>query len=73
MKKSFLYRVHEWLADNVKWVQYPNISTRTRPLFRNAMPWSTRALLTLLGSLALPLCGLALFFLGLFAWAALTA
>lgn len=41
------YRVHEWLADHVKWVQYPDISEAnrtTQPRFRwkYAMPLHTR-------------------------------
>ena len=26
MKISFSYRAQEWLADHVKWMQYPNIT-----------------------------------------------
>ena len=67
------FRIHEWLAERVKWIQYPGVSAETRPLFRNAMPWSTRVLLVLFGSILLVVCAIALFFLGILGWAVITA
>jgi hypothetical protein len=69
---SLKFRIHEWFAERVKWVQYPGVST-DGPLFRTAMPWSTRILLVLFGVILLVLCAIALFFLGLLAWAVITA
>lgn len=70
---SFKFRVHEWLAERVKWIQYPNVSGNQRPLFKTAMPWSTRILLVLFGFIILIVCAIALFFLGLLFWAVITA
>lgn len=67
------FRIHEWFAERVKWVQYPDVSTESRPLFRTAMPWSTRILLALFGFIILVICAIALFFLGLLFWAVITA
>lgn len=72
--KSFIYRAHEWLADHCKWVQYPNVrEAQRRPLFKHLMPWSTRALLVLFAVVILPLCAIAMFFLGVLTWATVTA
>lgn len=73
---SILFRAQEWLADRVTWVQYPRIRRLNPPprqVFQHAMPWPLRALLVLVGSGALLVCAVALFFLGLLAWAAITA
>lgn len=68
-------RAHEWLADHVSWVQYPNIRPAgpAPSVWKNQMPWSTRALLVLIGAVAVVVSAVALFFLGLLAWAAITA
>jgi hypothetical protein len=72
---SILFRVQDWLADRVSWVQYPQIRRLSprRALFRHAMPWPTRVLLILVGTSTLLACAIALFFLGLLAWATITA
>ena len=69
------FRAHEWLADRVSWVQYPELRRLSpkRRLFRNEMPWTTRAMLILIGSVLLLGCAVALFFLGVLSWAAITA
>jgi hypothetical protein len=73
MSRSFGYRVHEWLADHCKFVQYPGVRVQRRPFFRYPMPWHIRALLVLIGAVTLPICLIAIFLLGVLAWAALTA
>ncbi|WP_150811202.1 hypothetical protein [Pandoraea sputorum] len=52
MRTSLRFRVHEWLADRVSWVQYPNIravspNAKRAPILRFSvqMPWSTRVML----------------------------
>lgn len=69
---SFGFRIHEWFADHVKWIQYPGVK-QSRPLFNTEMPWSTRVLLVLFGVITLVICAIALFFLGVFFWAVITA
>lgn len=64
---------HEWLADHVGWVQYPNVRQispqpkRRRLAFKTQMPLSTRITLALLGLMALaillPAMAVAAFFL----------
>ena len=66
---------HEWLADHVGWVQYPNIRLVSKPikpkarppLFKHAMPAGTRVALTLLSlmllAILIPAMAAALFFL----------
>ena len=53
MSRSIRYRVHEWLADNVSWVQYPGISDAAKPAFgwQYKMPWEYRIIAVLFGSL----------------------
>ena len=51
MSNSIRYRVHEWFADHVSWVQYPGVSTATRPVFAHQMPWEYRILAVLFGAL----------------------
>jgi hypothetical protein len=68
------FRLHEWLADRTSWVQYPSLRVKPAvPVFKHPLPWSTRALLVLFAMIVLPLCAIALFFLGLLFWAMLTA
>lgn len=69
---SLTYRVHEWLADHCKWIQYPNISTDRAPLFKNQMPLPTRIFLVVIGVALIGACFVATFFLALFFWAILT-
>jgi hypothetical protein len=71
---NIVQRAHEWLADHVSWVQYPRITPMRRvSFFKTQMPWPTRVALVLFGSTTLVICAIALFFLGLLFWAALTA
>jgi len=44
MKKSLIYRVHEWLAERIAWVQYPQITliAPRKPFFKHQMPLSKR-------------------------------
>jgi hypothetical protein len=73
-KLSFKFRIHEWLAEHVKWIQYPGVqAVSSSPFFKNQMHWSTRMMLVLLGCIVLIVCAIALFFLGLFFWAIITA
>lgn len=49
------YHIHEWLADHIKWVQYPGVievRPSRRPLFRwkYGMPLSTRITLAMLST-----------------------
>jgi hypothetical protein len=67
-----LYRVHEWLADHVSWVQYPN--QRVMPAREpGGLHWETRVLIGL-GSMSLLLAALLVFCACmLLFWAMLTA
>lgn len=69
-------RVHEWLADRISWVQYPNVQvtegTRS-PFWAYEMPWYQRMGLVVMGMVLLGVCAIALFFLGVLFWAAVTA
>lgn len=66
--------LHEWLADHVSWVQYPDVRPASvRPFFKHEMPFATRAGLVLFGVITLMICAVALFFIALLAWSALTA
>lgn len=73
LSKSLKVRCHEWLADHFSFIQYPNIRGPRITFFKNEMPSSTRALLVLIGCITLIGCLIAMFFLGLLAWAAVTA
>jgi hypothetical protein len=72
---TYVERAHTWLADHFRWVQYPRVSPFQRrfPFFETAMPWPLRVGLVLFGVIALAICAIALFFLGLLTWAAITA
>lgn len=72
---TFLFRAHEFLADHVKWVQYPNVrrTSARGPVFKTQMPVATRVLLVLLGGGSVLIGLIALAFLGLLVWAAVTA
>jgi hypothetical protein len=72
---TYTERAQEWLADRVKWVQYPQIrsSRIKRHLFLNQMPGPLRIGLVLYGVAALVVCAVVLFFLGLLFWAIFTA
>lgn len=65
---------HEWLADHVSWVQYPNVKqvspkkkAARKPFFRHEMPTGTRITLVLLSLMLLfvliPALAAVLFFL----------
>lgn len=59
----------------MSWVQYPRIrrvGART-PFFKHQAPWYLRMALVVVGGSTLAACAIALFFLGLLAWAAITA
>ena len=68
-------RIQTWLADRLSWVQYPRVSpfVRRYPFFSNAMPWPLRFGLVLFGVVALVVCAIALFFIGLLFWAVIAA
>lgn len=68
-------RAHEWLADHVSWVQYPNVRAvgPSLSIWKTQMPASTRALLVLIGVIAIVASAVALFFLAVLAWATITA
>ncbi len=74
-KLSLSYRLHEWLAERVSWVQYPNVRTERKPLivWKHQMPWTTRALLIMFGLATLVLCAIAMFFLSILFLSILTA
>lgn len=38
----FVYRVHEWLANHVSWVQYPNPKPKVKSLSGHAHGWRAR-------------------------------
>ena len=64
MAISLRYRVHEWLADRITWVQYPRIRPNSAA-FKFKMPLLHRVALVLWG-IALSGVGLALLGFGLF-------
>ena len=68
-------RVHEWLADHVSWVQYPNVRAEQRRslLWKYDMPWYLRMWLVVLGLWLIGFSAVVLFFLGVLFWAAFTA
>jgi hypothetical protein len=72
---QLLTRTQEWLADRISWVQYPNIraASANASIWKTQMPWTTRALLVLVGVVTLAVTAGALFFIGLLAWATITA
>jgi hypothetical protein len=70
---SIVYRAHEWIADHVSWVQYPDVSGPRAPIFKNEMPWWRRLALIIFGFAVLVLCAIAAFFLLLLLWAVVTA
>lgn len=70
------HRFQEWAADRVSWVQYPdirNLRETRRLMFTTQMPMGKRFALVVFGFAALSACAVGLFFIGLLAWAALTA
>lgn len=75
MSLSTVHRAQEWLADRVSWVQYPNVrAERPRSLFwKYEMPWYQRMALSVMGFGLIGVSVLALFFLGLLLWAAITS
>jgi hypothetical protein len=38
----FLDGLQEWLADRVRWVQYPRLRSQHRLIWENDMPWERR-------------------------------
>ena len=70
---SIRYRLHEWLADRLSWVQYPRQEYLSRDAmpkrrlfqFKYQMPWWERLVLIQLGLLVL-FVGAALLVVGLF-------
>lgn len=65
------FRVHEWLADRISWIQYPNVSGPTPQFFKNQMPASIRIGLVVFGLSTLAVCAVALFLLGVLAYSVL--
>lgn len=68
-------RAHEWLADHVSWVQYPDVrAERGRSLFwKYEMPWYQRMWLVVMGFGLIGFSAIAMFFLGVLFWAIFTA
>lgn len=66
-----LHRGHEWLADHIKWVQYPGVSDDSLPRIRwvNSMPITQRLLLVTVSGIGLLVLLSALFVLSVTAWA----
>jgi hypothetical protein len=57
-------RIHEWLADRVSWIQYPQIKPlgqqRRRSLFKHQMHWTTRLAIGTISLLVVAFAGLVL-------------
>ena len=74
---DFKTRAHEWLADHISWVQYPQVrplsANAKRRVFRTDMHWTTRALIVMGSAATLAVSGGILAFLGLIVWATVTA
>lgn len=68
-------RAHEWLADHVSWVQYPNVRAENGRSFgwKYEMPWYQRMWLVVMGLGLIGFSAVALFFLGVLFWAIFTA
>lgn len=66
-----LNRGHEWLADHIKWVQYPGVRDDSAPRYRwrYAMPVEQRILIATVSGILLFLSLAALFVLLVLAWA----
>ena len=70
-------RIHEWLADHVKGVQYPNVyrvspEPQGAPLFKYQMPWYVRfaSVIIIPGIIAILLCAASFF--AFIAWVAIS-
>ena len=65
------HRIQEWAADRFTWVQYPNIRNKRAPVFgfKHAMAWEKRLALVVFGVLALAVCAVVLFFVGVLLYA----
>lgn len=74
---NWKFRVQEWLADRISWVQYPQIrplsTNARRRLFATDMHWTTRVLLVMSSLAVLGVAIVVLSGVGLIVWAAITA
>lgn len=44
------FRAHEWLADHVSYIQYPQVKRGPKlPFFKVGMPWEYRLMLVIFG------------------------
>lgn len=78
-------RIHEWLADHLPWVQYPEQRAEFIPAnraanekkqgirFKYQMPWEKRLLIFSLAVVTLLITIPLLAFMGMVAWAFLTS
>ena len=70
-------RVHEWLADHISWVQYPQVravsaGARVGPQWRVPMPWPYRVVLLVCGLALVGFSLVALGAVGVLFWALIT-
>jgi hypothetical protein len=73
MKRPLLTRAHEWAADNISWVQYPDVIGIKKPFFKHQMPFWKRYLLFVVGIAGLLLSAILLFVIVWIVWAVITA
>jgi len=69
-------KAHEWLADNIKGVQYPNVrkmnQEEPKRFFKHQMHWSVRIFVTSLMLIVIPFLLVVLYVIATFAWALIT-
>lgn len=66
---GFVYRAHEWLADHVKYVQYPNVRGPRRSFWKHEMPWEYRFFIIAVSLIAIPVLLSMLVVMAIVIWA----
>lgn len=69
---SFIYRTHEWIADRVKFVQYPNVRGPKKAFWKNEMPWQYRLFMITSSLILLLFLGFLLTVISVLLWAFLS-
>lgn len=70
-----IHRCHEWLADHVKWVQYPGVKSdnSARYQWEQAMPKEQRVFIATVASIAIVLLLSAIVAMLVVAWAVVSS
>lgn len=70
MARSFRLRLHEWLADHVRFIQYPGVQDESRRLYwKYPMPKEQRVFIGMVSSIAIVLLLSAIGAMLVIAWA----